>query len=83
MIDRVRLIPYFIILAISVPLMSTDLYLPAMPIMVGDFGTTDDLVQNSISTYYLGLVISAILYGPLSDAYGRRPILLQDLVCFC
>lgn len=71
-----NLIPFFIILAVSVSLMATDLYLPAMPMMVDYFLSSDNTVQNSISTYQLGLVASAIIYGPLSDTYGRRRILL-------
>lgn len=76
MVDRVRFIPYFMILAISVALMATDLYLPAMPMMVELLDTTDNLIQNSIAAYYIGLMLSAPIYGPLSDAYGRRRILL-------
>lgn len=70
------------ILAISVTSMATDLYLPAMPLMVGYFGTTDDYVQNSISAYQIGMVFSALIYGPLSDAYGRKHILLAGFALF-
>lgn len=76
------LIPYLVIIAISVTLMATDLYLPAMPMMVDYFNASDNLVQNSISTFQLGIVFSAIIYGPLSDTYGRRRVLLVGYSIF-
>lgn len=82
MTDRTHLVPFFMILAISVTSMATDLYLPAMPIMVGFFDTSDDHIQNSISAYQIGMVFSALVYGPLSDAFGRRQILLTGFILF-
>lgn len=58
-----------------VPL-STDLYLPALPEMSGFFSVSQSLVSLTLTAFFLFYAISMILFGPLSDKYGRRPILL-------
>lgn len=77
-----KFIPAFVILAVSSTIMCTDLYLPAMPSMVDFFNSTENMVQNSIAAYLFGLVISALVYGPISDSYGRRPLLLIGFAAF-
>ena len=58
-----------------VPL-STDLYLPALPEMSGFFSVSQALASLTLTAFFLFYAISMILFGPLSDKYGRRPILL-------
>ena len=59
--------------------LSIDLYLPAMPSMVTVFGTSVDRVQLTLSSYLLGFAFFHLVCGPLSDRYGRKPILLGGL----
>lgn len=75
-VARRNFIPYFMILAVSVSSIATDLYLPAMPVMTSFFLSSDNTLQQSISLYQLGLVFAALVYGPLSDSLGRRKMLL-------
>lgn len=77
-----KFIPVLLVLAISVSMMATDLYLPAMPLMVDFFSSTDNYIQKSISAYQLGLFLSAVVYGPLSDSYGRRNVFLFGFALF-
>lgn len=63
---------YFLMATVALTLMATDLYLPAMPMMVEAFHTTNDRVQFSISSYLISLSFMALIYGPLSDAIGRK-----------
>ncbi len=58
-----------------VPL-STDLYLPALPEMSGYFSVSQASVSLTLTLFFLFYAISIILFGPLSDKYGRRPVLL-------
>ena len=59
--------------------LSVDLYLPAMPSMVQAFGTDVDHVQLTLSSYLLGFAVFHLVCGPLSDRYGRKPILIIGL----
>lgn len=63
--------------------LSTDMYLPALPAMVDLFGTTLSSAQLTISAYLAGFAIFHLICGPLSDRYGRKPILILGLVIFC
>lgn len=54
----------------------TDMYLPSLPSMANDFGTTSSMVQLGLTTSMIGLAVGQIFFGPLSDKYGRRSPLL-------
>ena len=56
--------------------MSTDLYLPSLPALTANFGVGESAGQLTLSAFLLGLAGGQIIYGPLSDRYGRRPVLL-------
>ncbi|MBI3150155.1 MAG: multidrug effflux MFS transporter [Betaproteobacteria bacterium] len=62
--------------------LSTDLYLPALPALTQDFATDVASVQLTLSVFLVGFALAQIAYGPLSDRYGRRPILLAGLVIY-
>lgn len=60
----------------------TDFYLPALPQMTDYFGTSPSMVQMSLTTSVTGLAIGQLIIGPLSDKYGRKPLLLISLWLF-
>lgn len=60
----------------------TDFYLPALPDIQRLFDTTTSLVQLSITFSLVGLAFGQLIMGPLSDKYGRKPILLLSLGLF-
>lgn len=62
--------------------MCTDMYLPALPSVMLDYGCSASLVQISLSASFLGLSIGQIFIGPLSDVYGRKLPLFVSLVLF-
>ncbi|MFJ9707204.1 multidrug effflux MFS transporter [Streptomyces sp. NPDC101234] len=59
------------LLAVLGPL-TTDLYLPAFPRMAADLGASAAQIQWSLSATLLGVAAGQLLFGPLSDAVGRR-----------
>jgi MFS transporter, DHA1 family, multidrug resistance protein len=63
--------------------LSTDLYLPSLPEIGRAFGASASQVQLTLSAYLFGFAAGQIVYGPLSDRHGRRPILLGALALYC
>lgn len=49
----------------------TDMYLPTLPDMTNSFMTTSSMVQLGLTTSMIGLAVGQLLFGPLSDKYGR------------
>lgn len=61
---------------------STDLYLPAMPLMSHSLGAEAGTMELTISGYLLGFSIGQLFWGPISDRYGRRPSIAIGLLLF-
>lgn len=78
--------PTLIIVSLSMLLgiqpVATDLYLPALPAIKAEFGAELSQVQLTLSALLLAFGSSQLLWGPLSDRFGRRPILLWGLGTF-
>src|SRR3546814_17168339 len=62
--------------------MSTDMYLPAMPALVADFGSDVPTVQLTLSAFLVAFAVSMLVYAPLSDRFGRRPVLLGAIALY-
>ncbi|MDE6753599.1 MAG: multidrug effflux MFS transporter [Muribaculaceae bacterium] len=60
----------------------TDFYLPVMPSMAGVFSTTTSMVQLGLAASMIGLAVGQVIFGPLSDKWGRRPVLLASMALF-
>lgn len=63
--------------------LAIDMYLPAMPQLATSLQTTGLLVQQSLSIFLAFYGIGMLLFGPLADAIGRRPLALWGLAIFC
>jgi DHA1 family bicyclomycin/chloramphenicol resistance-like MFS transporter len=62
--------------------LAIDMYLPALPAIARDLQSTPGLVQVSLAAYFIGIAGGQALYGPLSDAMGRKPALYLGLLVF-
>jgi MFS transporter, DHA1 family, multidrug resistance protein len=69
-------------LLIALGPVSLALYTPAMPELVRDFATTYPAVKATLAAYFAGFALAQLICGPLSDAYGRRPIALGFLALY-
>ncbi|MES2946049.1 MAG: multidrug effflux MFS transporter [Pseudomonadota bacterium] len=61
---------------------TTDLYLPALPALTEGFGAAMSQAQLTLSALLLAFGCSQLIWGPLSDRFGRRPILLCGLAAY-
>lgn len=55
---------------------ATDMYLPVMPAIAAEFGVSASAVQLTLTGFFLGMASGQLFAGPLSDALGRRQLLL-------
>ena len=64
---------------IALSALGTDLYVPALPDIAASFASPVSAAQLTVTTYFLGQAVGQLMWGPLSDRYGRRPVLLGAL----
>lgn len=76
------LVNYLMFAMITLAVSSTDIYVPAMPEMVKYFKTTADMVGLTITTFLFGMAFGTLIWGVLSDTYGRKPILVVSLIAY-
>ena len=62
--------------------LTMSIYTPVMPSVGADLGAGSDSVKLTLTTYMLGFAVGQLFYGPLSDRYGRRPVLLVGVSFF-
>ena len=62
--------------------LSTDMYLPSLPAIGRFFAASTSSVQLTLSLFLAGFAAGQIIYGPLSDAWGRKPVLTGGLLVF-
>ena len=62
--------------------MSIDMYLPAFPKIASDLHTTQAELSLSLSSYFIGLALGQLIYGPLLDRFGRKLPLYVGLMIF-
>lgn len=74
---------FIILMDMCIPL-TTDMYLPAMPTMNGHLtGATDALVKSSVTVFFLFYALGMLIWGPLSDKYGRKKPMIVGFLVYC
>lgn len=61
---------------------SIDMYLPAFPNVAKDLHTTPPMVELSLTSFFIGLALGQLIYGPISDHYGRKKPLLTGMTVY-
>ncbi|CDT47701.1 membrane transport protein [Vibrio coralliirubri] len=70
---------FFLVIISAFPPLTIDLYLPALPQMVEVFNTDRSMVNLTLSSYFVTYAVGLLFWGPLSEKFGRKPILLIGL----
>lgn len=76
------LVSILVILSIAITDMSTDIYAVALPKIAEYFKSCSSTTQLTIGLNLIGLSLSGLIYGPLSDQYGRRKVILVGMTIF-
>jgi MFS transporter, DHA1 family, multidrug resistance protein len=64
---------------VGLPAMGTDLFVPALPLLAQALAVDAGAAQFTLTTFFIGLAAGMLLWGPLSDRYGRKPVLCAGL----
>ncbi len=77
-----RFLLFLICLFASTGQFAIDIYVPALPEMARYFATSPQAIQSSVSGYMVAFAIGQLVFGPIADAYGRKPMLAFGLIVF-
>jgi len=66
----------------GLPPLSIDMFLPSMPAMAKEFQAEPAQIQSAVTLFLIALGTAQLVFGPLSDRFGRRPILLIGIACY-
>ena len=70
---------FFLVIISAFPPLTIDLYLPALPQMVDVFNTDQSMVNLTLSSYFVTYAVGLLFWGPLSEKFGRKPILFVGI----
>lgn len=70
---------WLLVAATSSGPLALNIFVPSMPRLPDHFGTDAATVQLTLSLFLLGVAVGQLVYGPLSDRFGRRPLLLAGM----
>lgn len=74
-----RMLLFIILLLGCFPQMSSDIYAPSLVVISKSLGTNINWVQMTMAIFMVGYAISQLIYGPISEGYGRRPVFIAGL----
>lgn len=83
MIDRAKVPPLWLLALLTFSgTVAMHIFVPALTVAGADLGAPASAMQMTISLYIAGLAVGQLVYGPLSDRFGRRPVLMAGLALY-
>ncbi|WP_273404315.1 multidrug effflux MFS transporter [Campylobacter avium] len=73
---------FILALMSSIAPISTDMYLPALETVERSFATNTYLTQLSLASFFVGFALGQLIYGPLSDVFGRKKPVIIGMILF-
>src|SRR3546814_5131555 len=73
---------WLLVMATASGTLSLHSLFPALPLAARDLSVSEAAIQQTITQYIIGLAIGQLIYGPLSDRFGRRPVPLGGLLLY-
>lgn len=73
---------FYLLVLVSLGYVATDIYLPSLPSITTYFNATENETQMTLFTYLLSFSVSPLIFGPLSDHFGRKKVVLGGII-FC
>lgn len=80
--NKLRHILVLLAALVAVAPLSIDMYLPSLPLIATSLAASEQQIQLTISAFLAGLTGGMLIYGPLSDYFGRRHLLLLGIVIY-
>ena len=77
-----RLFLFALIAVTALGPLTMQIFVPALPFIQGDFAVSAGTAQLALSASMVSIALSTLAYGPLSDRFGRRPVLIVGLIVF-
>ncbi|MBW8857537.1 MAG: MFS transporter, partial [Bradyrhizobium sp.] len=74
-----RVVLLLLVVMTGIAPISLYILVPALPVLATTFGRDISVAQMTVSLYMVGIALSQLIMGPLSDRFGRRPVLLSGL----
>lgn len=74
-----RVVLLLLVVMTGIAPISLYILVPALPVLATTFGRDISIAQMTVSLYMVGIALSQLIMGPLSDRFGRRPVLLGGL----
>ncbi len=76
------MVAFLALMLVTLGQFAIDIYLPSLPSMVLDLNTTKSIVQQTLTYFLVSFAFSQLFYGPISERFGRRIVLLIGLLIF-
>lgn len=77
-VTYVLLLGFFMAIGVS----ALDIYLPSLPSITADFHSDPGTAQLSVTAYFIAMAVAQLIYGPLSDMFGRKMPLVVGMVIY-
>ncbi|PPR79003.1 MAG: Bicyclomycin resistance protein [Alphaproteobacteria bacterium MarineAlpha2_Bin1] len=62
--------------------LSVDMYLPSLPMLAKVYDVNEATIQLTLSSFLLGFAIAQLIHGPLSDRWGRKPVIFLGIAIY-